>query len=133
MDWSKRRHMPEMSPMSSSSMPARYGYQSARAGSHRWTCASTTRSIVMLRSSHPALHDAAQRVVDPWGELRSTERDGCLGVRVAAQPDPLRADDELGARQRTRVVGSDEVRNQLADGRRLRRRTGFHPDRERVD
>ena len=37
--------------MSSSCMPARYGYQSARAGSHRWTCASTTRSIVMLRSS----------------------------------------------------------------------------------
>ena len=43
--WSKRRHIPETSPMSSSRWPARYGYQSARAGSQRWMCASTMRSM----------------------------------------------------------------------------------------
>ena len=105
--------------MSSSCMPARYGYQSARAGSQRWTWASTTRSIVMLRSSSlDVVHDAAQGAVDPRRQLGAAEGDRRLGVRVAAHPDPVRRRDQLGAGQLPGVVDADQVPHELADGRR---------------
>ena len=45
---SKRRFIPVVSPMSSFIPPERYGYQSVRAGSHRWTWASTMRTGLVI-------------------------------------------------------------------------------------
>src|SRR3954447_26088710 len=121
-----------MSPMFSSCTPARYGYQSARAGSQRWTWASTTRSTVMLAPRSSIVHDAAQGAVDPRRQLGSAEGDGRSGVRVAAEADPLCGRDQLRARHRCGVVGADQVADELADARVALVGVGLHADGERV-
>ena len=104
--------------MSSSCMPARYGYQSARAGSQRWTWASTTRSTVMLRSSRstrPGCRAGCRRPTSgSSGPPKEIDASGCGWLRnpihsaVATSSAP---DSPAG------VVDADQVR------RRARRRS----------
>src|SRR5579862_5936716 len=95
--------------------PERYGYQSARAGSHRWTWASTTRSISigidyslvtvgerLVRRSELVGGvgcDSTQDAVEPIRYRRATITNRRCWLRVTAQPDPSGARDQLGARQ----------------------------------
>src|SRR5262249_9997829 len=128
-----------MSPMSSSRWPARYGYQSARAGSQRWMCASTIRSMVAAIAPPTFLpacttgDRAARRTMEPVGHFGASERDAPGGIRVRAQTEPLCVGDELRTGQRARVVGRDEERRDLGCARDRIGFRGLDADREGVD
>ena len=84
--------------------PDRYGYQSVRAGSHRCTWASTTRSGFGHRASaSSSAHHLSERVVEPVGDRGAAEGDAA-----------------------DRVVGGCAVRTSLRR-RPARRRTGRPP------
>ena len=125
----------EMSPMSSSCMPARYGYQSARAGSQRCTWASTTRSIVMLRSSFASPHDV-RRVSSTHGGSsgppNEIDASGCGWLRTRSSPRSPRARRRTSRRHRRRRPGTRELTHvDAASRRRSPPRSRTHRSRRR--
>src|SRR5271166_2841351 len=119
-----------MSPIFRSRRPVRYGYMSVRSGSHRWTWASTMRSIsaaiwssfvtslpnsvvVPPRSGQLLSEHASHRAVEPSGNGRTSECDRGRRSRVTPEPQPTRSGDQLRTREGADLRTAYEVRHQL--------------------
>src|SRR5271166_5708865 len=139
-----------MSPIFRSRRPVRYGYMSVRSGSHRWTWASTMRSIsaaiwsslvtslpnpvvVPPRSGQLLSDHASHRAVDPSGNGGTSEGDRRSRSRVTPEPQPPRSGDQLRSGEGAGLRTAHEVRHQLGDGPALVLVCGLDADRERVD